>query len=116
VNSIEISKPIYKKRNEIGLKPTQELASLHDLNIHSIEMNEKNIGIFYYKFNYITLKEGIFKKCETDFSVTYKKIRDLNKLDLEKIKRERGLSIEKATMKKVRRESEGINDKTRIQR
>jgi len=75
MNTIKTSQPIYKKHNGIGLKPTKELASIFDLNNHMFEMSEKGTLIFYHKFDYLTLKEGVFKKREDQYCVTYEKIK-----------------------------------------
>jgi hypothetical protein len=69
-----------KHTGELGTKPTKQIASIHDLNNYLMKLFNDHDGNppnpFYYKYPYISLLEGIYKKVETKRYITYEIIKE----------------------------------------
>ncbi|KNY26348.1 hypothetical protein [Pseudobacteroides cellulosolvens] len=105
---------IYKKNNgNLGTKSTNSLASIIDLNEHTIRMNEINECIFYHKYQFLRLKEGIFRRMYENYAIYYQKIRELEDADYEILKKEKETAIANAIKRKRDRELRGYSYSTK---
>lgn len=85
---------IYLRNNgNLGTAPTKQIADIYDLNNYIIKKLNENPteipAIFYFKYRFIRLRDGIFERCTKNSTITYKKIRDLSDVDYQILAQER---------------------------